>query len=364
MKAKKYGAQVIAITPMYRAAMVNTIWTEKKISIKKKWLVFLFNVFEITFRKYEADNYSSVHIVGGKAELRTRNFLGTEDLYYGLTFNSFGEFHNQKSHISFIKRWDRLLVFSKAVFSYHMVKREGGCLAYWLDFCLWNEYLMTQRPETLVSNGHYDRLTTALSELCRLYSIDFQMKQHGLLTEQYIPPHKIYCNKVYAYDETQADIFRRIIVSNIECDYEMWYDSGIRFTNKEFPRYSIGIIECRSDVILEIYDILANVDKYGETGTDVYVMLHPLNNEEDYAELVRGCKANVVFTRDKYMDYDVIVATPSTLTYDYIRAGYDKKIILADFGNRLQGTFDAYHNVLYVDTTAKLEKEMIEVLSI
>ncbi len=345
----------------YRKVLDNTIFIEKTISRSKKLRILLYNLFLIFLAPYIDEITPVVHVINGKAEFRTRHFMGSAELYYGLTFSSINDFVSQRKHVSYLKRIKRIGVLVNSFFSYFRLPKFKGCFSYWLDFCLWNEYLEKQKPTILISNGHYDRLTTTLSELCYICSVDFQMKQHGLLPNTYDIPHRIRCSKVYAFDSIQEKIFKNYIIANNDCIYESWYQSGLTFLESTFSNYTVGIIENRSDEIQEIYAILRCISNTLKKGEDVTVMLHPLSKADDYKDNVNGCSCNITFTRDKYLNYDLLISTPSTLAYDYLREGYKNPIILADFKHKMKDVFSDYSNVIYVDSEELLNEKVINI---
>lgn len=346
----------------YNSVIKNVIWIENEVDFKKKLKFLLYNILLMIFVPYNGEQKDTVHVINSRSEFRTRDFLESQDIYYGRTFSNIKELRGQYSHISGLKRRERCRIFVRCIVSYHNVKTVGGCFGYWLDFCIWDRYLGIQRPKVLISNGHYDRLTTTLSVLCELHSIQFWMKQHGLLSEKVIPPKKIHCNRVYAFDDMQAEIFRRLIVCNDDCEYINWYNPGFKFNHVKFKEYTIGVIENRSELICEIYDIITGLKKYCERDMNIYIMLHPLSNEEDYAEEVRNIASQVTFTREKYLDYDLLISTPSTLAYDYIREGYSCPIVLAEFGHGIAESFAGYHNVIHAENAEKLDAILKEYL--
>ena len=348
----------------YRNVIDNTLYIEKNIKGKKKWCVFVYNLFMILFCPRRNESTPIVHVINGRSEFRTRNFFDSVDIYYGLTFSNLRDLKDQKCHVSYIGRSRRLFVLFQSFLLYPRLRIKRGCFSYWLDYCLWNTYITIQKPKTIISNGHYDRLTTTLSELCKLHSVEFRMKQHGLLANKYDLPHKIICDKVYAFDDIQAVIFREYIIGNQDCQYEMWYQAGFEFVNKDFKRFSIGIIENKSKEIREIYDILEAVKKYCRKYDDVYIMLHPLSDQMDYKDIMASSICSITFTREKIFDFDMIISTPSTLAYDYLRADYKKPIIFADFKLRMRDVFSKYENVLFVDSADRLNEKLAEIMKL
>lgn len=364
MRVRK--AETISI---YKHAIENSLYLEKTITRKKRLKVLAYILFGVVFFSYRDDdsNSSIVHVINGKSQFRTRNFKGIPELYYGLTFTNWKEIKHQNSHISYISRKERAKALFSSLLSYGNVKSYGGCYAYWLDFCLWSIYISIIKPSVIVSNGHYDRLTTTLSELCRINSVEFHMKQHGLLAaDGFYIPHKIHCEKVYAYDDIQADVFRKCIIENDDCLYETWYKPGFEFVSNRFDKFTIGIIENKNveNQVTEIYDILKTISKYGTENHDVVIMLHPLSKQSEYEKLVKNCRCNVTFTREKYIDFNMIISTPSTLAYDYVRSGYTGPIIFAQFILRVKDGLENYKNVIHVGSPDELDHIVAEMLKI
>ena len=235
-----------------------------------------------------------------------------------------------------------------AIKDYFHLKIKDGCLIYWIDFVFWNYFMSMNKPQEVFSNGHFDRLTTTLAGLCDYYKIRFCMQQHGLISRSQKIPHKLHCDCLYVYDQNEKQKFLTNVVQNRDCKVVEKYDYTITFRNSAKNSLRIGVIE---QPIKESLSIIRKVmSACGEI--DIYVMLHPRTNKKKYRSL-KGYK-NIYFMEEKEWNLDLIVTTPSTLVYDYIKAGFTKPIIFVDINRNLSEFKNEYPNVFYLDKIEKL----------
>lgn len=148
------------------------------------------------------------------------------------------------------------------------------------------------------------------------------MKQHGLIGNNMNLPYKIPVSKIVAFNDKEVQKFKKEIVLNIDCDYQIEYVSFVEFDYTEKSGKRIGIIDTPIDEMPE----LINIVKKHSTNADYIVMCHPLSRiKEDEFEKY-GFK--FVCDKKKELNYDAIFAGPSTLVYDYVRAGFINPIVV------------------------------------
>lgn len=344
------GVKVIMMIEAYIKSIDNNACFEKKTTFVKKLKMFGYYMGCIIINKHSGDERKKIHIINGRAELRLQNIEGYTNIYYGFMPKNFKEFRLKETHLTVFTRKERVGIFFKAIKKYKKSFDEKGNWLYWVDFFFWNEYLKKVQPKVVLSNGHYDRLTTALSYLCKKVGITFYIQQHGLIYENQYLAHKIFCDKFYAFDAKEEDKFRRNIILNENCCYEINYIKTVHFTNDITEMNLIGIID---QPIKEMENIIDTVMKCFPD-KKILVMMHPLCDVSKYKKYSNW--PNIVFdSTRKELNLELLVAGASTLVYDYLQEGFSNRIIFID----LTGGFSQYKymsdNLVYINSVDELE---------
>ncbi len=313
--------------------------------------VFWYSLFICFFNKYRKVDFSEVFVVNGKAEIRRK---GREDfliLQYALTSNNICDYHKILTHVSYIKYFSRLKLIIKACRS---KKKENIPFGYFLDYILWREFFSLYRASQIWGYGHYDRLTTQIALLSVQFGKRYYMKQHGLLSYDMKLPHKIPADRIIAFDENEIKKFKNNIILNKSCEYQIEYVSSVDFQYTEKKGKRIGIIDTPIDEMVELIRLVEkrNFD------AECILMLHPLSKikdvffENERMKLVRGEK--------KELNCDVIFSGPSTLVYDYMRAGFDNPIIVYESKkyNMLSELQKTHKNATICYTLSEFEKNV------
>lgn len=333
---------------IYQDAIENNHYFESKISMAKKVKLLMYYVTIMIINMHHIKIYNNIHVINGKMELKYASNKEYDNIYYGYITGELSQLKQINTHISFCSKKRRITIFFSAIKDYFHLKIKDGCLIYWIDFVFWNYFMSMNKPQEVFSNGHFDRLTTTLAGLCDYYKIRFCMQQHGLISRSQKIPHKLHCDCLYVYDQNEKQKFLTNVVQNRDCKVVEKYDYTITFRNSAKNSLRIGVIE---QPIKESLSIIRKVmSACGEI--DIYVMLHPRTNKKKYRSL-KGYK-NIYFMEEKEWNLDLIVTTPSTLVYDYIKAGFTKPIIFVDINRNLSEFKNEYPNVFYLDKIEKL----------
>ena len=138
------------------------------------------------------------------------------------------------------------------------------------------------------------------------------------------------------------------MIKNTNCKVIEKYEHTVKFENSKKKSLTIGIIEQPVEEAMQIIRIVMNIcGNY-----DIYIMLHPRSNIEIYRSL-KKC-SNIHFIEEKEWNLDLVISTPSTLAYDYIRAGFVNPIIFVDINRKLPEFKNEYPNLYYLDNIEKL----------
>lgn len=333
---------------IYQNAIDNNCYFENKISIAKRIKMFMYYFTIIVVNMHHVKRYDNIHIINGKMELKYASNKKYNNIYYGYITGNISKLKSINTHMSFCTRKRRISIFLLAIKNYFILKISDGCLIYWVDFVFWNYFISMYRPQIVLSNGHFDRLTTILSGLCNYYKIKFYMQQHGIISQTQSVPYKIHCDCLYVFDQNEKRKFLNNVIKNTNCKVIEKYEHTVKFENSKKKSLTIGIIEQPVEEAMQIIRIVMNIcGNY-----DIYIMLHPRSNIEIYRSL-KKC-SNIHFIEEKEWNLDLVISTPSTLAYDYIRAGFVNPIIFVDINRKLPEFKNEYPNLYYLDNIEKL----------
>lgn len=299
--------------------------------------ILVYTLFICIINKYRKCNGKTVYVINGKAELKFSQQKDAMPIYYAVVSNKIGDYRKLLTHASYSNRKLRMKILI-----YSVVKREKDIpIGYLLDYLLWKAFFISYTAESIGGSGHYDRLTTQLAFLANKYNKKFYMKQHGMLGYNTNLPHKIPIDRVVAFDNMEIEKFKKEIVLNNDCIFTTEYISTVNFKYTQKDKKSVGIIDTPIDEMMKLIQIVLeqNYD------CEYTIMLHPLSkiplNKSEYKSM------KFIKEPRKELNYDVIFSGPSTLVYDYLKAGYDKPIIVYDLDG-ISGLCDvakSYENV-------------------
>ncbi|WP_276947862.1 hypothetical protein [Acetatifactor muris] len=315
-----------------------------------------YSLFICLFNKYHKADSSELFIVSGKAEMRRKGHEDILTLQYALTSSSIFDYHKMLTHVSYIGYFSRIKLIIMAC---RLKKNKEIPFGYFLDYILWREFFSILKADQIWGYGHYDRLTTQIALLSVQFGKKYCMRQHGLLSNNMNLPHKIPVNRIIAFDENEIEKFKNQIILNSNCEYQTEYVSSVDFQYTEKSGKRIGIIDTP---IEEMIELIRLVEKY-RLDAEYIVMLHPLSKirknflNRERMKLVEGKK--------KELNFDVIFSGPSTLAYDYIRAGFNNPIIvyeLKDF-KVLFDLQETHENVKVCYTLSEFEKNCQKIVS-
>ncbi len=337
---------------IYNIVLQNNGYLEKKVKFLKKIKMGAYITANMILNSYDKSRPEYIHIVAGKSELRLIQYKNFEDIYYGDTQKNLKDLLYQKTLFSYFTRKERLMIFVNAILIFFKNRSIKGPVVYWIDFLFWNEFLNVSNAKILLSNGHYDRLTTSLSYLCKSKKILFHMRQHGIILANGMIPNKIFCDKLYVFDERNKLCFKNSIIRNMDCEYIIEYKNNVRFSTFNKKGRLVGIIE---NPCFEMKKIINCVINYYGSDTMILIMLHPLSKERDYKEFKRK---NVEFISQKIWNIDLLISATSTLAYDYIRNGFTKKILFVDLNGLFPEYKNTFGNLVYLNDLEGLEENL------
>lgn len=324
-------------------------------SKKKSWKIILYIFFLVVFNSYKLID-RKIYIVNGKSEKRFSIPKGYEPIYYSSINTNILDYRHLTTYMSGIKKKERLKIFFKACVFYFEVRKYKIPFGYYLDYQYWKKLLDRSKINTVLSNGHYDRLTTQIAYICKESNIRFIIKQHGILSKKIQIQNRIPADEVLAFNESEIEKFKNNIIDG-ECKYKQFFQTSVKFVTNAKNRSRIGIIEQPINVMDKIIDIVLEIFK----NSDVLVMVHPLS-KNDYSKYIKNEYVKFL-NEDKEWNLDLIVATASTLVYEYVGCGFKNPIYVLDEANDFQELSEEYSNIVVCSNIATLKQNLLSVRS-
>ena len=313
----------------------------------KNWKLILYVLFLMIFNSYTLPG-KKIYIINGKSEKRFTIPESFDGVYYGIVDKNIFIYRHLTTYMSNVKRLERIKIFINSCRQYCYIKQYNIPLGYYLDFQYWKNFICHNNFKIILSNGHYDRLTTQLAYICRENNCKFIIKQHGIISKMLKIPYKIPADIVYAFNNNEIEKFKENIICG-SCEYKIFFQLSVNFVCTEKRNMRVGIIEQPLKDMENIIDLVLKIYKRAE----IFVMIHPLskNNYSKYSK-----NRNVVFLKgDKEWNLDCIVTKTSTLALEYVLAGYKNAIFVIDENNDFTELAEEYSNVIICETLGTLE---------
>ncbi len=347
-----YEIDIPQYIKLYRGVLKNAYFINQYPSFRRNRNLFLYFLFGL-FIKKRILHSSKVyfHYTNKPAELR--GFDGFDIVYYGKQ-NGLKGYISLPGLYAYMSNTEmiRLFIYSKKS---HKYCDSNIPFFYWLEFLSFDYFLHKNDISILMTNDHYTKVGTSFSLLCEYRGISYMIKQHGFTIRGKSLPQRLYCSRVYAYDDLQASIFRECIIKNLDCEYINRYVDYIDFTNINCDRKIIAIIENKSPRMNEIIRKVIDATNNSEDKYYVFIQLHPMSKKGDYREYaLEGVK----FTRDRIGNAEVVVSPFSALFYNYLRSGYKGRIMLVDTEKMVIEFRGKYPNLEYYDGLSEFGKAL------
>lgn len=288
----------------------------------KFWLYYIVLILLNTHNNTKAKEFTVVH---NRSERRIilRDKNAAEPIYYGNVYTNIREIFSLYTIVSEFSLWSRLKIFKQAIIEYYDIREHNVILIFWIDVYFWARWVEKVNPMAIRSYGHYDRLATNLSSLSSIYNYKFIMQQHGIIGETPIK-HKLKIDRLYVFNDIELLKFKKHVVSNQNCLYEINYFSVVDFISFDFNNdFVVGIAE-------QPYEIMADLIEKLVVAFPSFcfaVMLHPNSNDIRYSRFTKY-KNIKFFKKEKIININILITINSTLFLDYIHNGFNKIVIL------------------------------------
>lgn len=309
--------------------------------------------------------YNKIFVaVQTKVNEKRLNDFTKQDLYfkYANLNKSLNEIKCNISVLSPYKFKERLNIISRAVRFYKENRgRLEGYLHYVIDYYTIAYYIICNDIEKIVSSGMYERYCTFLSYLGKGIDIEIIGVQDGAAIDVDVPS-KIYCNKMYVFDEFEKNIIKKFI-ANADCKFFLTgFTSTIKwdYLNTEKKILAIASQDWFTDKTLKIAERIMDVIDLKVIQPVIFP--HPRENISDYRQLQRKYP-DLIVTNSKYKNVDILITFYSTIVYDFWTVNSKLKILCFPIDGFRPSYYDR-ENVIVADEDIDLRNLIKENISV
>lgn len=356
MDILKYNINVDYYISMYQKVLKNIYFVKQYPTFKRRISILAYYMFSILLKCKELKSQKIYfHYSNKKAEID--GFDDFVTVYYGKR-NRINEYFSLPIFYLYMTRKERIRLLCYAKNTHRYCDKEIP-FTYWLEFLSFDYFLYRNKVSVLMTNDHYSKIGTSLSLICEYRKISYYIKQHGFMWRENSLPQKLYCKKVYSFDDTEAYFFRKNLVINSDCEYINRYVDFIEFKEIECDEKIIAVIENKSPNMKQILRSIIRVMGESDEKYRVYIILHPMSKKKDYKEFISN---NIFFTRERVGNAEIVVSSISTLFYNYLRSGYKGRIMVVDTAKGMNFSRNKYSNLEYYDSLSGFNKSLREIL--
>lgn len=259
---------------------------------------------------------------------RIQRFYPNEEYYYFARLNSsFRKVRANRSVLSSYSRIKRLSIFFSAVmFCLRHNDELKGFFHFSIEYYFIAKYLNDHDIEEIVFQGIYDRYNTLFSYFGECMKIPVIGIQDGACVFCDIP-QKIYCSKMYCFDEFEEQQFKKYI-KNQDCDFEyVGYESIIKWEEYNTDKKIIGIAsqDWFTEKTINLIDAIARHPQ--SSAYTIIVFPHYREDYSMYKNVITQYPQIVLEPKKRYSNVDILITFYSTIVYDFMTINNSIKTI-------------------------------------
>lgn len=208
MDILKYNINVDYYISMYQKVLKNIYFVKQYPTFKRRISILAYYMFSILLKCKELKSQKIYfHYSNKKAEID--GFDDFVTVYYGKR-NRINEYFSLPIFYLYMTRKERIRLLCYAKNTHRYCDKEIP-FTYWLEFLSFDYFLYRNKVSVLMTNDHYSKIGTSLSLICEYRKISYYIKQHGFMWRENSLPQKLYCKKVYSFDDTEAYFLEKIL---------------------------------------------------------------------------------------------------------------------------------------------------------
>ena len=297
------------------------------VGYKLKYIIWYFIlIFVSPYKTVTSDKF--IGAMTPVNEKRLKSFCKSDEYYSFARLNSkLRDMKSNRSILSPLKLRERIKLTINAIsFYFRHKQRLNGNLHYILEYYAIAEFMIRFRPKEVISPCLYDRYCTLLSYLAHGYEILTIGVQDGAAININVP-YKIYCDKMYAFDDYEAGVIKKFI-KNDDCKFEMTgfvsYLHWAAYPKKQKKVIAIASQDWFVDRTMELIERMAGA--LCEDEFDLIVYPHYRESISQYKEIRNRFPGIKIETEVRHSNIDLLVTFYSTIVYDFWSVSSNLKV--------------------------------------
>lgn len=288
------------------------------LAYKLKYMVwFVLLIFAAPYKKEPSNRFICANTP--ISYRRLMDFCHVDECFTFARLNSnLKGMRQNKSILSPFSFIERIKITGNAIsFYYRNRKCLKGYMHFILEYYAIAEYMIKFKPKTLISSGMYDRYCTLLTHLAKGYGIESIGVQDGAAIDINVP-YKVYCDKMYAFDEFEAETIKKFML-NKDCEYIytgfVSYLKWETYDKKGKKVIAVASQDWFTDKTKELVREIAN--KIDPEKYKLIVYPHYRETKSQYDDIVREFPQIKIITDVRHSNIDLLITFYSTIVYDF-----------------------------------------------
>ena len=300
-----------------------------------------------------------ITIINPIAEKRFKKWYGNSEEFYQFARlnDSIKKIRKNRSVLSSYSFIERLcMLYYSLCFCYRYKTSLKGYFHFGIEYYFIAYFLDNHNIDEIVFQGIFDRYNTLISNIGKEMGIHLVAIQDGACISCSIP-QKIYCDEMKCFDKYEEIQFRRYIANDCKYSY-IPFESMIHweeYNDKQKQIIAVASQDWYTEKTIEIIDNLMKTPGIDEF--EIIVFPHYREKTSQYRRIVRKYHKIVIEPTKRYYNIDVLITFYSTIVYDYLSLGGNKRILCL----RIPGFEPAYYNrneVVVCETIKDLMKNI------
>lgn len=317
----------------------NTV--KKSKLYKAKYFGWLAALILLSPRLNDEDD-SFVTVINPTGKRRILEFLNLDCYYSFAKLNdSIEKIKRNRSVLSSYRISKRIKITMGALIFYMRNRKQlKGFLCFVIEYYYIAYFLSNHETKEIVFQGLYDRYNTLFSYLGWFLNIPLIAYQDGACVTDQIP-EKIYCNKMYCFDEFEEKQFKKYF-SNEDCVFQYTgFKSLLKWETLRPKQNKVIAIASQDWYTGKTIEVIQHVmDNYESEKYTVILFPHYRESIEQYKDVAKKYPKLIIEPGRRYSNIDVLITFYSTIVYDFWSVNNSLKTVCL----HIQGYEPAYYS--------------------
>ena len=192
-----------------------------------------------------------------------------------------------------------------------------GYIHFVLEYYGIADFIDRQNIDTIISPCMYERYSTFITHYAKSRNLMLIGVQDGAAIDINVPS-KVYCNKMYCFDEYEASILRKFI-GNSDCQYVyIGFKSTLKWKSIEKDGMYVIAVASQDWFTSKTINLLETLlDAIKGKKIKIIVFPHYRENWRQYLNIKKRYPELLVEMGERYSNIDLLITFYSTIVYDF-----------------------------------------------